>query len=98
MGHRPGARPQSKGKIGARMSLPRSIAPRALVALALAAGAAQAEPPAEPATCQPSQGSLAFIGCSLAQKLGGAARGASVSVIELKTDRELPSPDALKER
>jgi hypothetical protein len=80
------------------MSLARSVSPAALLALAFAANAAQAEPPAEATTCQVSQGSLAFIGCSLAQKLGAAARGASVTVVDLKTDRELPSPDALKER
>jgi len=80
------------------MLVTRSAVPRALFALAVAASAAQAEPPAEPSSCQPSQGSLAFIGCRLAQQLGPSARGASVTVVDLKTDRELPAPDALKER
>jgi hypothetical protein len=80
------------------MLLPRSVTPRALFALALAAGAAQAGSPVEPPSCETSQGSLALIACRLAQQLGPNARGASVRVVDLKTDRELPSADALKER
>jgi hypothetical protein len=80
------------------MLLTRSVAQRALFALAVAASAARAEPPVEPPSCQISQGSLAFIACRLAQQLGPSARGASVAIVDLKTDRELPSPDALKER
>ncbi len=48
--------------------------------------------------CQHSQGSLATIGCRLALSLLPSAAGAEVSVVELKTDRELPAADALKQK
>lgn len=48
--------------------------------------------------CQAQHGSLSFIGCSLAQQLGLAASGAEVSVVALKSERELPAPDTLRER
>lgn len=68
-----------------------------------AIGRAQAEPAAAPpaadaAACSRAHGSLAFLGCSLAQQLGLAAGSASVSVVALKSDRELPAADALRER
>jgi hypothetical protein len=77
----------------------RSPAPAALVALlALSGGATSAEPVGEQAPCQPSRGSLSFLSCSLAQKLLPAAMGAKVTVVALKSDRELPAPGALRER
>jgi hypothetical protein len=82
------------------MSLARLIAPAALL-LTLASASvpsATAQPAATIATCQPSQGSLSFIGCSLAQQLGLPPGGANVTVVALKSDRELPTPDALRER
>ncbi|HYQ18847.1 MAG TPA: hypothetical protein VEQ58_23890 [Polyangiaceae bacterium] len=81
------------------MSLSRQVAPAALLsALAFAPSPARADSPTTPVGCQPSQGSLAFLGCSVAQKLGPAASGASVTVIDLKSDRELPAATALRER
>jgi hypothetical protein len=80
------------------MSLARLITPTALVLALALVTTARAEPAAAPATCQPSQGSLGFIGCSLAQQLGLPPGSASVTVVGLKTDRELPTPDALRER
>jgi hypothetical protein len=59
---------------------------------------ARAQPASPSGGCQASQGSLALLGCSLAQKLGPAALGAGVTVVELKSDRELPAPGALSER
>jgi hypothetical protein len=80
------------------MSLARVVTPAALlIALGLRSGAV-AQPASQPATCLPSQGSLQLVGCSLAQQLALAPGSASVSVVDLKTDRELPSPDALRER
>jgi hypothetical protein len=38
------------------------------------------------------------LACSLALKLGPAAVGASVTVVDLKSDRQLPAPGALRER
>jgi hypothetical protein len=77
----------------------RSPAPAALVALlALSRAATSAESVSEQANCQPSRGSLSFLSCSLAQKLLPAAAGANVTVVDLKSDRELPAPDALRER
>ena len=82
------------------MSLARLIAPTALLfALPLASvpnAAAQLATAA--ASCQPSQGSLSLIGCSLAQQLGLPPGGASVTVVALKSDRDLPTPDVLRER
>ena len=85
------------------MLLDRPLTPTALL-LALAfvpAAAAQpaaAQPAATAVSCQPSQGSLSFIACSLAQQLGLPAGTATVTVVGLKSDRELPTPDALRER
>ena len=69
-----------------------------LAAVAISRSATSAEPAGEKASCQPSQGSLAFLSCSLAQKLLPAAAGAKVTVVDLKSDRELPAADALRER
>jgi hypothetical protein len=76
------------------------MAPAALLfTLAVAAvPAAMAQSTTAVASCQPSQGSLSFIGCSLAQQLGLPPGGASVTVLSLKSDRELPAPDVLRER
>jgi len=75
------------------------VAPALLLALvSLTAPLAWAQPSGDAMGCQPGQGALSFIGCSLAQKLGPAAATASVTVVELKSDRELPSGDALRER
>jgi hypothetical protein len=57
-----------------------------------------AEPPTAESACQTSRGSLAYVGCSLAQKLLPAAGAASVTIVELKSDRELPAADTLRER
>lgn len=70
----------------------------ALLLASLTAPRAFAEPDGDAGACSASQGALSFIGCSLAQKLGPAAATASVTVVELKSDRELPSADALRER
>lgn len=82
------------------MLLARSPLLLALLALlpARTAGADPPPPPVDAAGCARGQGSLAFIGCSLAAALLPAAAGAEVTVIELKSDRELPASDALRER
>jgi hypothetical protein len=82
------------------MSLARLIVPTALLfTLALAwVPTARAQPASAAAGCQPSQGSLSFIGCSLAQQLALPPGGASVTVLAVKSDRELPTPDVLRER
>jgi hypothetical protein len=82
------------------MPLDRLATPTALlVALAVLVGATSTRAePAAAVSCLPSQGSLAFVGCSLAQQLGLTPGSASVTVIDLKSDRELPAPDALRER
>lgn len=49
-------------------------------------------------SCLPTQGSLSLLGCRLQAQLGPAARGASVAVLELKSDRPLPNQEALRER
>lgn len=69
-----------------------------LTAVVLCSGVSSAEPLADTTPCQASQGSLAYLGCSLARKLLPAASAASVTIVELKSDRELPAPDALRER
>lgn len=69
-----------------------------LTAVAISRGTASAEPVSEQTSCQPSRGSLTFLSCSLAQKLLPAAAGAKVTVVDLKSDRELPAADALRER
>lgn len=50
------------------------------------------------AHCPSGRGALAFAGCSLAEQLGESARGASVTIVQLKSDRELPAPDQLRQR
>src|SRR6476620_10097632 len=83
------------------MSLARYVTPAALLvtltAVAVAPGA-RAEAVAETVSCQPSQGSLAFVGCSLAHQLALAPGSAGVVVLDLKSDRELPAADQLRER
>ncbi len=112
LGLSPGARADKGGQDSRRaMPLDRLVTPAALlVALAVVAVApgTQAEPAPVPvpvpvagagaATCQPRQGSLALVGCSLAQQLGLTPGSASVTVLDLKSDRELPAADALRER
>jgi hypothetical protein len=82
------------------MSLARLLVPTALLFTfpVAAVPTATAQPNTAIASCQPSQGSLSFIGCSLAQQLGLPPGGASVTVLALKSDRELPAPDVLRER
>jgi len=82
------------------MSFSRQVATVAplLGALTFTHIVARAEPATSSSSCQPSQGSLNFLACSLASKLAPAGVGASVAVVELKSDRELPAPDALRER
>jgi hypothetical protein len=80
------------------MSLARLIVPSALLFALPLVPTALAQPAAAIASCQPSQGSLSFIGCSLVQQLGLPPGGASVTVVALKSDRELPTPNALRER
>ena len=75
--------------------LARYLAPAALLAFS---ADAHANPAAEAASCQPSLSSVAFVACSLAQQLALPAGVASVTVVALKSDRELPAPDALRER
>ena len=100
-----GARTTKRGQDSQRsMSLARSIASTALLFALLFALAwawvptATAQPAATLAGCLPSQGSLSFIGCSLAQQLGLPPGGATVTVVALKSDRDLPRPDVLRER
>lgn len=82
------------------MPPPRPSLLRALIVAAscglVAPAAAQGTPAAT--SCRPTQGSLSLVGCRLIEQLGAAARGASVTVLEVKSDRPLPSSDALRER
>lgn len=48
--------------------------------------------------CSLAGGSCAALACALAQQLGPTATGADVVIVELKSDRPLPSPTALQER
>jgi hypothetical protein len=80
------------------MSLARLLVPTALLFAVPLLPTAMAQPATAVASCQPSPGSLSFIGCSLVQQLGLPPGGASVTVVALKSDRELPTPDALRER
>lgn len=81
------------------MSLTRPAAWTSLLAaVALHSGLSSAEPLVAESACQTSRGSLAYVGCSLAQKLLPAASAASVTIVELKSDRELPAADTLRER
>ncbi len=80
------------------MPFARQVLPIALLAaLSISAAARAAEAPG-PASCDDSRGSLGLAACRLAQQLTPAASGASVTVVELKTDRELPAADELRER
>jgi len=98
------ARASKRGQDSGRLSLPclarlaRCVAPALLLVPLASASGAHAEPATEAASCQPSRGSLAFVACSLAEQLALPAGSASVAVVELKSDRELPAPDALRER
>lgn len=84
--------------------LARLLAPAALLVLSAAPADAQPAAPsvAQPAvaapSCAASQGSLSFIGCSLAQQLALGPGAVTVTVLDLKSDRELPAPAALRER
>ncbi|HEX2874762.1 MAG TPA: hypothetical protein VHP33_26105 [Polyangiaceae bacterium] len=84
--------------------LARLLAPAAWLALTAASANAQpaapsvAQPAATAPSCAPSQGSLSLIGSSLAQQLALGAGAATVTVVDLKSDRELPAPAALRER
>lgn len=78
-----------------RSSLVRALLLAASCSLIETAAAQEARPPTG---CRPTQGSLGLVGCGLAEQLGNAARGASVTVLEVKSDRALPSQDALRER
>ncbi|HKY40496.1 MAG TPA: hypothetical protein VJN18_31395 [Polyangiaceae bacterium] len=73
-----------------------------LVGLGLLGPSAAAAEPTAPApsaaSCAKGLGSLAYIGCSLAAALLPSATGTDVAVLELKSDRDLPAPDALRER
>jgi hypothetical protein len=80
------------------MSLARLVTPAVLLATLALVWSAAAQPVGQATRCQPGQGSLQLVGCSLAEQLALAPGSASVSVIGLKSDRELPSPDALRER
>lgn len=71
----------------------------ALLALVvLSSGVSSAEPASDASGCLMARGSLSTLACGLAQQLLPAANGASVTIIELKSDRQLPAPDALRER
>jgi hypothetical protein len=48
--------------------------------------------------CQSGRGALAFAGCSLAEQLGESARSAGVTIVQLKSDRELPAAEQLRQR
>lgn len=86
--------------------LARLLVPAALLVLITVPGAAQpaapsaAAPTAAASSCAQGQSSLSFIGCSLAEQLalGASASGATVTVVDLKSDRELPTAAALRER
>jgi hypothetical protein len=52
----------------------------------------------EATSCRSPQSSLARLGCRLGEQLGAGARGATVTVLDLKSDRPLPNPDALRDR
>jgi hypothetical protein len=77
--------------------------PSLVRALLVAASCCWAEPALaqgtpEATSCRATQGSLSLIACRLVEQLGAAARGAQVSVLDVKSDRPLPNPDALRER
>jgi hypothetical protein len=75
------------------------LAPLALLLGVLGSGTvARAQPARDAGACQLDRGSLAFVACSLAEQLALPASGASVTVVGLKSDRELPAADALRER
>ncbi|HEY6078299.1 MAG TPA: hypothetical protein VIW29_05820 [Polyangiaceae bacterium] len=72
--------------------------PSLALAFVLLGSGSGAQVPAEQGSCAGSHGSLARVGCRLAQELLPSAAGAEVTVVELKSDRELPRPAALRER
>src|SRR5687768_4714668 len=77
-----------------------------LVLASVGASAARAAEPAptsststaSSAPCPRGQGSLSTIACSVAASLLPTASGAEVTVVELKSDRELPTAELLKQR
>ncbi|HVY28691.1 MAG TPA: hypothetical protein VHB79_19175 [Polyangiaceae bacterium] len=80
------------------MSLARLVASAAaFAALVVITPSARAEP-ASPLPCSPARHSVDYAACSLAEQLGAAAHGAGVSIVSLKSDRELPAPDQLRQR
>lgn len=102
LGGRPGATPDNEGKIAPRMLhapkvLARTLALAVALPMAVTCGAPSETHAAENGSCETSQGSLALLGCTLLQKLP-LARGVSVAVVALKSDRELPAESALRER
>lgn len=89
----------------APMSFARLVATAAaLSALVIVAPPARAAEPApaptltKNAACSPARNTVAYAACSLAEQLGPAAHGVAVSVASLKSDRELPAPDQLRQR
>lgn len=69
-----------------------------LAALCLWAVPASAATPASSAPCSASLSALGSLACQLSHGLSPLAMGASVRVVALRSDRELPDPDALRER
>lgn len=91
--------------MGVRMSFSPKVALAAPLFSSLASlasltlhSAAYADSPAPATSCEPAATALASLGASLAHGLGPRARGASVVVVELKSDRDLPAPNLLRER
>lgn len=85
------------------MSLARLVASAAALALVVVVPQARAQPTAAPATaasghCSSARTTISAAACSLAEQLGPTAHGAAVSVASLKSDRELPAPDQLRQR
>jgi hypothetical protein len=86
------------------MSLARLVAAAAaLSALVVAPPAPAAEPAPTPTftkngACSPARNTIGYAACSLAEQLGPAAHGVAVRVASLKSDRELPAPDQLRQR
>jgi hypothetical protein len=79
-------------------SLRSSLVLAALVTtVSAAAGHADAQAKRDGSACRLEQTSLSLIGCRLAEQLGAAAQGASVTVVELKSDRPLPKEQALRD-
>lgn len=84
------------------LTRPASAAPLALALALVGVASSRAHAAANEATSSPDcargQGSLPSIACKLAAALLPSAAGADVAVIELKSDRELATGDALKQR